>query len=174
MPIGTDSVEPLVCGVDGCDKPRKAQGLCGTHYQRKRRTGSPDTVKKPGPKPRNGRDPATRNLFNLAVLGTKSKRTESRMHRTHRIVDYLNGQAHRQFGCTAYNFLSRIGRSHTASGKQCWERSFSGELEYAEVLLWIADEEPETWLQIVNEVCAEEQTARTSPDFSRNVDVTGC
>jgi len=154
MPIGTRSVEPLVCSVDGCDKPQKAQQLCGTHYQRKRRTGSPDTVNKPGPKPRNGRDPATRNMFALAALGTKSKRTESRVHRIDRIVDYLNYRAEEQFGCTGHNFRYWIGRN---DDRPVYLRSVSAELEYAEVLLYLADKCPDDWLRVVNEACARDQ-----------------
>lgn len=34
-----DEVQPT-CSVEGCDKPRRAKGLCGAHHEQQRRTGS--------------------------------------------------------------------------------------------------------------------------------------
>jgi hypothetical protein len=45
MPNGRQSV---ACSSDGCGEPVKARGLCATHYQRQRRTGNPDTVRRAG------------------------------------------------------------------------------------------------------------------------------
>jgi hypothetical protein len=150
MPAGTNSVE---CSAEGCTKPVKSAGLCGTHYQRQRRTGSADTVRKPGPKPRNGRDPRARNLIALTVLGTASKRSESRWHRTNRITEYLEALAYEQFGCTAgmWGFSDLINRKVARKEEQF--PNFAAELQYAELLLWAANENPEMWLEIVNEVC---------------------
>ena len=43
----------LSCNVDGCNRRPRAKGYCSIHYQRWRRTGSPHTVRKPGPKAKN-------------------------------------------------------------------------------------------------------------------------
>jgi hypothetical protein len=37
-----------MCTVKDCDRPRKAKGLCATHYQRWRRTGDPEEVRRAG------------------------------------------------------------------------------------------------------------------------------
>lgn len=37
----------LACSIDGCGKPVKAHGWCGTHYARYLRHGSPDTLRRP-------------------------------------------------------------------------------------------------------------------------------
>lgn len=38
----------VVCRIEGCEKPSKSFGLCGTHYMRLRRTGDPLLVRPPG------------------------------------------------------------------------------------------------------------------------------
>lgn len=39
-----------LCTVDGCDRPHKANGLCGLHYDRMRRTGSLEKTSNRKPK----------------------------------------------------------------------------------------------------------------------------
>lgn len=39
------------CAIDGCDRPVKGRGWCGTHHERWRRHGSPHAVNTPGAKP---------------------------------------------------------------------------------------------------------------------------
>jgi hypothetical protein len=153
-PSDTGSVE---CLVEGCSKPIKAAGLCGTHYQRKRRTGSADTVRKPGPQPRDGRDPLQRSMFRLYAIGTASKRSESRYHRTNRIIDYLAALAEEQYGCRANSVMFNGFLERLIQGRKSHFPNFAGELEHAEILLAIALDDPELWLETVNEVCAEQR-----------------
>jgi hypothetical protein len=40
-----------ICTFENCTKPAKSRKLCGTHYERMRRHGSPTVVLKMGPKP---------------------------------------------------------------------------------------------------------------------------
>lgn len=147
MPNGTSSVE---CLVEDCGKPAKAAGLCGTHYQRKRRTGDAQTVRKPGPKPRSGRGQfRERNLFALATLGDASDRSESRSHRTSKITTYLDARA-KADGCDVPFAISCwvTERTKRANGAQ----NFAAELEYAELLWWVADNDPDSWVKFLEEV----------------------
>lgn len=71
LPNGTESVAR--CRIGGCDSPRKARGLCATHYQRQRRTGDPNTVRAPG-RPRSKGNAMVRHTWK----GTASERSMAR------------------------------------------------------------------------------------------------
>lgn len=66
------------CSVEGCDRKRKARGLCDRHYQRQRRTGDVATVRRPGPEPK----PARMYAWNL-FKNDWSERTFSRYWSAH-------------------------------------------------------------------------------------------
>ena len=81
------------CSVDACSKAVKARGLCGTHYQRLRRTGDVNTVRKAG------RPKDTVRQFWWSHMGNDfgSPRTMDRFLRAHRLaklVGELRGEEH--------------------------------------------------------------------------------
>lgn len=73
-----------MCTVNGCDRPRKAKGLCAMHYQRWRRTGDPEKVRRAG-RPRDDMLDDLRERF----TGTWSPRTITRYKRVERLCAAL-------------------------------------------------------------------------------------
>lgn len=72
------------CTIDGCERPRKARGLCATHYMRQRRHGDTSTVKASG-RPRGPARAAVGAIFDTYWGG----RTIDRYDRAQRILAAL-------------------------------------------------------------------------------------
>lgn len=71
------------CSVDGCTKPARSQTLCGAHYQKKLRHGTPTpdpaSLKKPGPKP----DPSKHRSRHNPDNPSRSRPKKEKAGRTH-------------------------------------------------------------------------------------------
>lgn len=75
----------MTCTVDGCSRPVKAKALCGTHYQRLRRTGDANKVRKPG----RPKDPFRKHWEKSMGSDFGSSRTMDRFIRAHRLARFV-------------------------------------------------------------------------------------
>ena len=77
-----------MCSIKDCDGKPIAKGLCPKHYMRLRRTGSPDTERKPGRPP----VPLREAVVDMRdrVQATFSKRTLQRYTRALRLLDHFD------------------------------------------------------------------------------------
>lgn len=131
----------MVCTVDGCTKPVKAKDLCGTHYQRQRRTGDPVKVRKAG-RPR-----SKVKSFNRGLFPDWSPRTLDRWHAAELLLFIVAERRGEEWGELRKNVLAQCLRPNETI-------SVARYLETAELLSYLDTHYPPNGEESVEENAA--------------------